>query len=656
MRAAHWSRCIQVLQENTACIYSVAWGPNGELASGSRDKMVRTWDPNTGKCLATLEGHEDTVVSVAWSKSGVLASGSIDGTIKIWDTAMRHCVATLKDGKSKVLSIDWSPGGVLLCSGCENGVIKIWDTAIGECKSSLKADIDNVGSVSWGRDGRLATFCHGVMRVWNPLTGECLSIISGCGEGIRSIAWSTDGRIGTGSNSHIPAVWSPRSELCLASFKGHEYSVTSVAWSSKGIFASGSLDETIKFWDPRTGRHIETIEGHGDSIMSIDWSEDGKLVSASSDGTIRLWDTTGIEDQPFLTWIFYRISFMIWSAFATFVWCIAQGQDRKKPISWTNYSTGMTHNPLTDRFEPIKIHKSDKTRMILASTFWAVLFFRSRSMITFGLYFMSIVTTCSILWKCRIVRIWVPHEGSGIFIRPIDGEQKSVTCLAWSPDNKLLASGSRDATVKIWNAKTGQCILTLEGHSSWARCVDWSPKRGLLASGSLDGTVRIWDPVSGECTKIIEVGEPVLDLSWSFDGNLLVTVSMTTKEGIKNTIRVWTKNTMECIFVLDDTDKDGVSFDLENPNLLHTSAGTFDIRSGHVVKHSSQFSTRPLFEESQYALNEDLSWVTRQGKKLIFLPLEYRSHIWCSNDTTVAVGCSSGEVLIMCLSTMNKFW
>ena len=65
--------------------------------------------------------------------------------------------------------------------------------------------------------------------------------------------------------------------------------------------------------------------------------------------------------------------------------------------------------------------------------------------------------------------------------------------MAYSPDGKTLASGSDDATIRLWDVETGEEKSTLTGHTDWVRSVAYSPDGKTLASGSGDGTVLLWD-------------------------------------------------------------------------------------------------------------------------------------------------------------------
>ncbi|MEO7911054.1 MAG: hypothetical protein ABIV47_15530, partial [Roseiflexaceae bacterium] len=83
--------------------------------------------------------------------------------------------------------------------------------------------------------------------------------------------------------------------------------------------------------------------------------------------------------------------------------------------------------------------------------------------------------------------------------RRLAGHAGQVFVLAWSPDSKLLASGSiDDPIVRLWNASDGRPVRQLEGHTDWIRSVVFSPDGKTLASGSFDGTVRLWDVATGK--------------------------------------------------------------------------------------------------------------------------------------------------------------
>jgi serine/threonine protein kinase len=69
--------------------------------------------------------------------------------------------------------------------------------------------------------------------------------------------------------------------------------------------------------------------------------------------------------------------------------------------------------------------------------------------------------------------------------------------VAYSPDGARLATGSHDGTVKIWDARTGQELLTLKGHTAEVSSVAYSPDGARLASASGDGTAKVWDARTG---------------------------------------------------------------------------------------------------------------------------------------------------------------
>ncbi|HMJ25424.1 MAG TPA: WD40 repeat domain-containing protein, partial [Pyrinomonadaceae bacterium] len=72
-----------------------------------------------------------------------------------------------------------------------------------------------------------------------------------------------------------------------------------------------------------------------------------------------------------------------------------------------------------------------------------------------------------------------------------------------SPDEKLLASCSRDGKIKIWDEATGIELRTLTGHTRPVKAVAFSPDGHLIASASNDGTLRIWDVATGRQTQLL---------------------------------------------------------------------------------------------------------------------------------------------------------
>src|SRR5436309_15637408 len=77
------------------------------------------------------------------------------------------------------------------------------------------------------------------------------------------------------------------------------------------------------------------------------------------------------------------------------------------------------------------------------------------------------------------------------------GHSDKVFAVAWSPDGRYIASGSKDKTVQVWDVATGKTLLTYRDHYE-VQSVAWSPDGRRIASASVDKTVQEWHVATGE--------------------------------------------------------------------------------------------------------------------------------------------------------------
>ena len=108
------------------------------------------------------------------------------------------------------------------------------------------------------------------------------------------------------------------------------------------------------------------------------------------------------------------------------------------------------------------------------------------------------------------------------------GHGNGIMCLQF--DDSILATGSYDSTIKIWDIETGEEIRTLRGHTSGVRCLQFDGTK--LISGSLDHTVRIWNWRTGDLLKT-HTGHTDGIIGLHFNGTLLASGSKDT------TIKIW---------------------------------------------------------------------------------------------------------------------
>jgi tetratricopeptide (TPR) repeat protein len=81
---------------------------------------------------------------------------------------------------------------------------------------------------------------------------------------------------------------------------------------------------------------------------------------------------------------------------------------------------------------------------------------------------------------------------SGQLLASLKGHTDSISCLAFFPDGKTLATASGDMTVRLWDVATGQERITLKGHKAGISSIAITPDGKLLATASGDGTIKLW--------------------------------------------------------------------------------------------------------------------------------------------------------------------
>ncbi|MDZ7969246.1 MAG: NACHT domain-containing protein [Nostoc sp. DedSLP03] len=118
----------------------------------------------------------------------------------------------------------------------------------------------------------------------------------------------------------------------------------------------------------------------------------------------------------------------------------------------------------------------------------------------------------------------------------------SVLSVTFSPDGNLLATGDSNGFVRLWEATSGNEILTFKGHTDWVRSITFSPEGKIFASGSDDMTIRLWNVSTGECLQIFQ--DFNYSVAFSPNGRIVAT------GGVNQTIKLWDVITGECVKTL----------------------------------------------------------------------------------------------------------
>ncbi|KAG2487144.1 hypothetical protein HYH03_014257 [Edaphochlamys debaryana] len=454
----------------------------------------------------------------------------------------------------QVTSVSWSSDGrAIACS--ESEALRLWDPVSGECIATLQGHLDWITCVAWSPDSRLiATASEDkALRLWDAFSGLCTATLKGHAGVATSLAWSPDGRcVASGSKDKVVKLWDVETRLCTATLKGHTGAVSSVAWSPDGkAVISGSEGRTLRVWDVGSKRCTATLKEEA-NVTCVAWSPDGLRVAVTSrggtTGALRLWTLAtgecgstlaGHSDNVLTTVAWspdgrllasggFDKTVRLWDAEGGACRATLEGHSNTvSSIAWSPDGRTLTSSGDTDytlRMWDVAAALAQAEAAASAEghakEVTAAQFSPEGDLLATGSADASI-------------RLW--EAGSGKLAGTLEGHTDTVTRLAFNFSGKMLASGSKDKMIRIWNVEARTCTSTLEGQPSEVVALAWSSSGVLLASGSSDGKVLLWNSVSGQCTSTFDVQTPsVSAMAFSPDAKVLATGG-----GASKAVRLW---------------------------------------------------------------------------------------------------------------------
>jgi RNA polymerase sigma factor (sigma-70 family) len=530
----------------TACVFS----PNGKvLASPGTDGVVYRWQAATGQALPPLKGHEGPVDTVAFSPNGrFLASGGDDQTARLWNAATGKQVRTLEGHRDRVVGLAFSPDGKTLASRSTDNTIRLWVTRTGkelrQWPSRLRYWYNNQGNtylLTFSRDGKtLGAASFDGLRLYETATGRLAQTRQPTGA--KAVTLSPGGNIVAGLVNLRLHLWDFTTGKAPFRTDGHEGGVLTTVFSPDGSkLATGGADGLIRLWDRASGKELRQLRGHTGVVSCLCFSPDGKyLASASSSGNDRAvswWKIggkrrgvhppVGREARQFrghgpgvralaLTTGGKRLAALDGRG-TLFVWDTATGKVLRRkagfPPSLAAFSAdgkllarwGWARRGQDLALEVATAEKGATARRLPLARGAGVAYL---AFAPDGRTLLTVTYNASlILWdvKSGQLRRWLRR------LEPlVTSYQAFQSAAAFSPDGKMLAVPGKDReTVGLLELATGKERHVFRGGQGSISSLAFSPDGATLASGSLDGTTLLWDvkaaPAKAELTaKVLE--------------------------------------------------------------------------------------------------------------------------------------------------------
>lgn len=457
-----------------------------------------------------------------------------------------------------ILAAKFSPTDNLFATAIDNHIY-LWQVDKIRQLHQLEGHTAWVRSLAFSKDGKiLASGSHDrTIRLWKVETGKCLQILTGHTSPIQSLAFSQDGNtLASGSNDKTIRLWDIQTGQLSLILQGHSNNVTFIKFHpTEQKLITASIDNTVRLWDILTGECLQIFNIPVNWLLAIALSDDGKILITGSEGNaVKFWEISSgnfIKSLP---------------DYNSFVWSVAFSRDRKTIVTGSedqkikiwDIDTGECLQTLREHLSRVwlvDLHPDNRTLLSISEDqkikLWDIPSRRclktleGYSNLIYSLAFSGDGQTLASSSKDQKVRLWDINTGECNLI--LQGHENLISSIAFVPQHIpdcLLATGSDDNTIKLWNHQ-GECLKTLRGHDNWVYSVDFSPNSEILASGSRDKTVKFWNWRTGECLcTLVGHEKRVKSVTFNSNGTLLASASD------DKTIKIWDVNNQTCLHTL----------------------------------------------------------------------------------------------------------
>ncbi|MFZ5881436.1 MAG: WD40 repeat domain-containing protein [Chloroflexota bacterium] len=533
--------------ETGARVNGIAFSPDGQkLAGGLDNNTAGIWSVSDGELLHTLEGHTEDVTSVAFSPDGsLLATGSVDRAVKVWKVADGSLTITIEGIHSKpITDVLFSLDGQAIFSASEDSTTHMVQVSDGKLLKIYSGYSD--GGIDLSSDGKtLVGYGQDKITIWQVEDAKILNTL----EDDRTITFdlSPDGKLlATAGWDYSVRIWDLSTglvKLTLEDLEPEELHFNgwfSTAFSPDGMEVMLAGREVVGFWNVAKGALLRSAVTNTNPIFSIAVSPDESMLAfveglqvnvrqISDGGEVEIKDKDeiqSIEDVAFST-DGKSLLVGMWDGSAR-IWPLTEQGARQsfeatKKDEWID-NVAFSPDGKSLAFtaggviELRNLSDGVLVRKYSGSSSWYVnnlVFSRDGSMLA------------SSAPGDRIM-VFKVEDGS-----PLHNIPRGV-CVAFSPDDTLLAGGLSDKTIRIWDVKSGKQLIQISDQPEIAWAVAFSPDGQLLVTGDSQGAVSVWNVADGTLLKTWQAHSMMIEsITFLSNGNVLITASY------DGTIRFW---------------------------------------------------------------------------------------------------------------------